>query len=254
MGEKIKRNWTDEQLSAINERKKTLLVSAAAGSGKTATLTERIIRSLLDKDDPVDISSLLIVTFTKAAANELGVKIRKALEEAVRENPDNKELQKQLYMLPTAKIRTIDAFCADILRSNTDVCGISPGYRLADKAEEDLLAISILDGMIDSALNGELSDICSAEEFDRLSDSLTESKRAEELSEVFRLIYSKCESEVEGVDSLLPLIDNLSPEKFSSVEKTVYGSIISERVKEFAKHYINVYSSFEKIYKGVHQQ
>ena len=184
MEQKSKRRWTDEQLSAINERKKTLLVSAAAGSGKTATLTERIIRSLLDEENPIDISSMLIVTFTKAAANELGVKVRRALEEAVRENPENKDLQRQLYMLPTAKIRTIDAFCADILRSNTDVCGISPGYRLADKAEEELLAKSILDGMIDSAYSGELTEVASAEEFDRLTDSLTESKRAEELSKL----------------------------------------------------------------------
>ena len=243
MSERI---WTDEQLSAINERKKTLLVSAAAGSGKTATLTERIIRSLTDTENPVDITSLLIVTFTKAAASELGVKIRRALEEAVERDPENKELMRQLYLLPTAKIRTIDAFCADILRSNTDVCGISPVYRLADKAEEELLATTIMDGMIDSIYNGELTDIATAEEFEGLADCLTESKRAEELSEVFRLIYSGCESEVDGVDSLLSLIENLSPDGFTTVEDSLYGGIIMTRVREFCRHSLNVYAKYER--------
>ena len=247
---KSERSWTREQLSAINERAKTLLVSAAAGSGKTATLTERIIRSLTDENSNVDISTLLVVTFTKAAANELSVKIRNALTEAVKNNPGNHNLQRQLYMLPTAKIRTIDAFCADILKNNTDLCGISPTYRLADKAEEELLARSILDGMIDGAFNGELSDIVSIEEFDRLSDCLTESRRAEELSEVFLYVYSKCESEVEGVRSLEKLIDNLSPESFSAVEDTLFGKIITDRVRECAEHCLKIYREYEHTFSS----
>ena len=104
------RRWTEEQLSAINTRDKTLLVSAAAGSGKTATLTERIIRSLLDEENPMDIDAILVVTFTNAAASELRAKISKALSEAVEKNPENKHLKRQLYLLPSAKIRTIDSF------------------------------------------------------------------------------------------------------------------------------------------------
>ena len=88
--------WTAEQLSAIETRDKTLLVSAAAGSGKTATLTERIIRSLTDENNPVSIDSLLVVTFTNAAARELRAKISKALTKAVSENPGNKQLERQL--------------------------------------------------------------------------------------------------------------------------------------------------------------
>ena len=100
--------WTDEQLSAINTRDKTLLVSAAAGSGKTATLTERIIRSLTDPVSPMDIDSVLVVTFTNAAAAELRAKISKALTKAVEANPEDSHLKRQLYLLPAAKIRTID--------------------------------------------------------------------------------------------------------------------------------------------------
>ena len=93
---KQERSWTDEQLSAINTRDKTLLVSAAAGSGKTATLTERIIRSLTDKENPTDISSLLVVTFTKAAAAELRSRISSSLCEAAAKDQDNKRISSQL--------------------------------------------------------------------------------------------------------------------------------------------------------------
>ena len=130
--------WTDEQLSAINTRDKTLLVSAAAGSGKTATLTERIIRSLTDPDSTMDIDSVLVVTFTNAAAGELRAKISRALTKAVEANPDDKHLKRQLYLLPSAKIRTIDSFCNEILRANCDRVGVSPGYRIADTAECEL--------------------------------------------------------------------------------------------------------------------
>ena len=153
------RRWTDEQLSAIENRDKTLLVSAAAGSGKTATLTERIIRSLMDEKNPIDIDSLLVVTFTNAAASELRAKISRALSDAVKQNPESSRLKRQLYLLPSAKIRTIDSFCNEILRQNSDRVGVPAGYRIADTAECELLAISIIEGMIDVAYNGEMPDI-----------------------------------------------------------------------------------------------
>ena len=146
--------WTDEQLSAINTRDKTLLVSAAAGSGKTATLTERIIRSLTDPENPMNIDSILVVTFTKAAAGELRAKISRALTKAVEEDPENEHLKRQLYLLPSAKIRTIDSFCNEILRANCDRVGVSPGFRIADGAECELLAISIIEGLIEAVYNG----------------------------------------------------------------------------------------------------
>jgi len=115
-----KREFTKEQLSAIETRDKTLLVSAAAGSGKTATLTERIIRSITDEKNPEDISRMLIVTFTNAAVDELRGRITAALKEKLAENPENKRLEHQLYMLPSARISTIDSFCNDILKNNTE--------------------------------------------------------------------------------------------------------------------------------------
>lgn len=241
-----KRKWTDEQLSAIETRDRTLLVSAAAGSGKTATLTERIIRSLTDEKKTVDITSMLIVTFTNAAANELRAKISRALEMAVKANPNDKNLARQLYLLPSAKIRTIDGFCNDILRANCDRVGIVPSYRIADEAETELLASSILEGLIEGVYSGELPEIASAAEFEALADCLSDSKRSEEVTEVFRYIHARCESSELGVDLLLPLIEKYNPKSFESVEKSPFGEYLLGITREALLHYIEVYRRYER--------
>ncbi len=237
--------WTDEQLRAIENRDKTLLVSAAAGSGKTATLTERIIRSLTDEKNPISIDSLLVVTFTNAAAAELRAKISKALTAAVEANPGDKHLQRQLYMLPAAKIRTIDSFCNEILRSNCDRAGIPSGYRIADTAECELLAISIIEGLIEAVYSGELTEIASPEEFEELCDCLTDSKRTEELAEVFRHIHQKCENAEDGIDLLTHLIRKY---QVLSVEDNAFGEYLLNRYSELLDHYIGAYSRYEKIF------
>ena len=240
------RRWTDEQRAAIEERSKTLLVSAAAGSGKTATLTERIIRSLTDPDHPIGVESLLVVTFTKAATAELRAKLTRALEDALRENPSDKRLEHQLYMLPLAKIRTIDAFCNDVLRSVVDRVGISPSYRIADGAENELLASSILEGMISAVYEGRMEEVATPEDFEALCDCLTDSRRMDELSEMLRYVYTRCESSEYGVDVLLPMIESLNPEGFSSVEKTKHGSYLMEITDEMLEHYYEALSSVSR--------
>ncbi|MBQ8529141.1 MAG: UvrD-helicase domain-containing protein [Clostridia bacterium] len=240
------RRWTAEQLSAINERSKTLLVSAAAGSGKTATLTERIIRSLTDGEKPINIESLLVVTFTVAAAGELRVKLTAALEEAVAKNPENKSLARQLNMLPSAKIRTIDSFCNDILKMGADRVGLSLGYRIADGAECELLAISVMDALTSAIYNGERPDVASPEELDALSDCLTDSKRTEELSEILRYVYERTSSSELGVDMLLPMIEFYNTEGFEGVEKTRHGAYLMEITRELATHYRDLCARYER--------
>ena len=232
--------WTDEQLSAINTRDKTLLVSAAAGSGKTATLTERIIRSLTDPTSPMDIDSILVVTFTNAAAAELRAKISRALTKAVEENPEDQHLKRQLYLLPAAKIRTIDSFCNEILRANCDRVGISPGYRIADTAECELLAISIIEGLIEAVYNGEIPEIASPAEFEELADCLTDSGRTEELAEVFRYIHLKCDSAESGIHLLSELIEHYNIGD-RSIEESLYGRYLMDRYTEMLDHYIGCY-------------
>ena len=114
----MEREWTKAQLKAITEHDKTLLISAAAGSGKTATLTERIIRSITAEQDPADISKMLIVTYTRSAAAELKTRIFAALGEALAKDPSNRHLTSQLMKIGSAKISTIDAFYLDVVKSN----------------------------------------------------------------------------------------------------------------------------------------
>lgn len=240
------RKWTDEQSLAIRTRDKTLLVSAAAGSGKTATLTERIIRSVCDEESPTDISQLLVVTFTNAAAAEMRERITKALREAIEKRGGSPRLEKQLLLLPMAKIRTIDSFCIDILRSNTDRVGISPSFRIIDKAEEQLLAYDIAEGMINAIYDGLMPHIASAFDFEELADCMTSSKRTGELADVFYALYENLSCSLGGVGELLPLCELFSPESFSAPENTRYGEFLIKSLRDACDYFICSLKAYKK--------
>lgn len=135
----MSRNWTEKQRDAIESREGSILVSAAAGSGKTAVLVERVIRRITDENNPCPADRLLIVTFTKAAANEMRERIASSLEQKVRENPQSSYFTQQQMLLPDAKICTIDSFCNLLVKENFHALGISPEYRIADETELRLL-------------------------------------------------------------------------------------------------------------------
>lgn len=137
-------NWTDKQRQAFSLRNKEILVSAAAGSGKTAVMVERILR-IVTGEPYVDIDRLLIVTFTKKAAESMRVKIRKELEKRLREDPLNEHLQKQMLLINHAYISTIDSFCSFIVRNyfylTTDV---SSNFRIGNESEIKLIQADVL--------------------------------------------------------------------------------------------------------------
>ncbi len=137
--------WTDEQWKAIMARGQTTLVAAAAGSGKTAVLVERIIQQLLSEEDPVDVDRLLVVTFTNAAAAEMRQRIGEALEEALAAQPENLHLRRQLSLLNRAQISTLHAFCIDVLRTHYYKIGLDPGFRILDDTEAALLREEIME-------------------------------------------------------------------------------------------------------------
>ena len=120
--------WTEEQQKVIDVRGKNILVSAAAGSGKTAVLVERILSMITDEKKPVDIDRLLVVTFTNAAAAEMRERIRDALERRADEAPDHVHLQRQLVLVHNAKITTIHSFCLHVLRNHFQLAGIDPSF------------------------------------------------------------------------------------------------------------------------------
>lgn len=132
-------SWTDEQQKAIDFRNGNLLVSAAAGSGKTAVLVERIIKRVADTENPIGVDSVVVVTFTRAAAEEMKTRLGRALEKLAEENPDNRHLIKQLSLIDSAKITTIDSFCTYILRNYYNTIGFDPAFRVADGGELSLL-------------------------------------------------------------------------------------------------------------------
>lgn len=231
------RKWTASQQDAIDTRDRTLLVSAAAGSGKTATLTERIIRSVLDEENPIDIDDMLIVTYTRAAVGELSERIGKAVKGAMRERPGDARLEKQLHMLPSAKICTIDAFCADILRANAERVGVSHNFRVPDAAEAQLLAENILDSFLCRIFEGKELSVATPKEIDELTDCLAQTRKQGDLPKIIRMIYESTLTALEGVDAIGALVEEFNPEVFTSVEQCSFGKYCMRRLLEMLSHY-----------------
>ena len=231
------RVFSPEQLSAIETRDRTLLVSAAAGSGKTTTLTERIIRSLLDESHPESLENMLIVTFTNASTADMGRKIAEALKDAIRENPENKRLEKELYLLPSARISTIDSFLNEVVRTNAERVGIPPNYRLSEKAECTILECALIDNLIAAAFDGALPEVGTPDEFEAMCDCLTDSKSTRNLSDIFRLLHNKSKSAIEGVGIYQVLANNYLQKEGFSVEDTPYGKDLIDLTKDAIKFY-----------------
>ena len=143
--------WTEEQQKVISLRNRNILVSAAAGSGKTAVLVQRILSKIMDREHPVDIDRMLIMTFTRAAAGEMRERIEAALEQALYEDPDNEHLQRQMTLIHTAQITTIDGFCSYIIRNYFHMIGLDPGFRTAEEGELKLLREDVMKELLEDA-------------------------------------------------------------------------------------------------------
>ncbi|MBR3817386.1 MAG: helicase-exonuclease AddAB subunit AddA [Clostridia bacterium] len=135
----MSRNWTKQQSDAIKARRGSVLVSAAAGSGKTAVLVQRVIERITDEENPTDADRLLIVTFTRLAAEEMRERIAKAVSELLRKDPGNARLIRQQMLLSEAKICTIDSFCSSLVKENFELLDISPDFRTADEGELSII-------------------------------------------------------------------------------------------------------------------
>ncbi len=143
--------WTKEQQQVISLRDRNILVSAAAGAGKTAVLVERILSLITDTEHPVDIDSLLVVTFTRQAAAEMRERIRAGIDERLAREPDNEHLQRQNTLIHHAQINTIDSFCAYVIRNYFHMIDLDPGYRTAEEGELRLLREDVLGDVMEEA-------------------------------------------------------------------------------------------------------
>lgn len=144
------RNWTKEQQNAIDARNGTLLLSAAAGSGKTAVLVERIIRLMTEGSNPIDPSELLVVTFTNAAAAEMKTRIADGIDALIRKEPTNNLYRSVKMKLPSAAVSTIDSFCIRLVRENFHKAGIAPDFAILDNSDEKILIAEAMSATLDT--------------------------------------------------------------------------------------------------------
>ena len=177
--------FTPEQQKVIDLRNKNILVSAAAGSGKTAVLVERILGLILDEENPVDIDRLLIVTFTNAAASEMRERIGAAIEKRLESQPDNQHLLRQATLLHHAQITTIDSFCLFVIRNNFNEIGLDPGFRVADSGENELLKQDIIKVVFEELLENRETK----EDFTDLLEHLAYRGKEKVLEETILKIY-----------------------------------------------------------------
>jgi len=231
--------WTTDQQKAIDARKGTLLVSAAAGSGKTAVLVERVIRRICDTETPCGVENLLIVTFTNAAAAQMKEKIHAAIGKKIAENPADKHLRRQQLMLPCANICTIDSFCIGLVRENFHALGIAPDFALLDEGKLSILRSQAVNAVVDS-LHEEHS-----ESFLTLSELISDKKDDGKLIDVILKLYNLSQAypfpEV-WLDSLAKEFSNPLPAKDSLWGKSILNHIsqLLDSCKSDAEHCIKL--------------
>lgn len=215
-------DWTTDQRHAIECRKGSVLVSAAAGSGKTAVLVERVIRRLTDKDNPCSAEDLLIVTFTRAATAQMREKIGAAILKRLSEDPTDRHLRRQYMLLPFAKICTIDSFCNDLVRENFHALGISPDYSLLDNETAVIMKNDVCEAMLERAYEEDLDG-----RFSELSDMMSSGSSDEDFAKLIIKMYD--------ISTAYPFpdlwLDSLIGEySQSDINKSRWGGIIKKYV------------------------
>ncbi|MBQ9085770.1 MAG: UvrD-helicase domain-containing protein [Clostridia bacterium] len=232
----MSRNWTAAQLAAMNTKNKTLLVSAAAGSGKTATLTERIIRSITDEKNPGDLEKMLVVTFTRSAAEELKSRIFSALSQTLAKDPANRYLTSQLIKLGSARICTIDSFYLDLIRSNFSLLGLSASFRIADTAEMDILEQRVMEEVIDRFYETD-------ENFPNFAECFTGTRSTDKLPEILISLAHRSASVPEGVGFFRIQAEETKRDAEAEVDffSTSFGKIIREQSIDTVEHCYRIF-------------
>ena len=247
------RNWTKAQSAAISTRGRTLLISAAAGSGKTATLTERIIRRITDPENPADLSRMLIVTFTRAAAAELRDRISDALSKALANDPGNRHLQRQYIGLAGAHISTIDAFCMEPVKTHFAEIGLPASFRIADDAELLPLSERVMEELIDEfyvkyAFNASKTastttfTLLHDNPFAALCDSMTPSKNDRDLIPTLQELYNRLLSFPEELERLKTESIRLAEQANGDFLDSDHGKQLYDWVKVFCASALPFYN------------
>lgn len=176
--------WTDDQWKAIMAKEQDILVAAAAGSGKTAVLVERIIQKVISETEPLNVDQLLVVTFTNASAAEMRHRIGEALEKAIDQDPKSVHLRKQLSLLNRASISTLHSFCLEVIRKYYYQIDIDPGFRMADQTEAQLLRDEVIDDLFEEEYGR-----AGNEGFFKLVDTFTNDRSDDALKDIILDLY-----------------------------------------------------------------
>ena len=215
--------WTNEQLQAIQEKDSNILVAAAAGSGKTAVLVERIIHKIIDEQ--MDIDKILVVTFTNAAASEMRERILEAIYKKLEENPENVHLQRQIILLNKASICTIHSFCLDVIHNHFYEIDLPSNFKIADTAEIDLLKQEVLDDLFEQKYTE------NDKNFIELLENYTNYRGDEALQELVLKIYKFIQSSPFPIKWLQEKLELLKIED-KDISQTIWGKLIIQTVDD----------------------
>ena len=220
---------TPQQAQAVSNRGGKLLVSAAAGSGKTKVLVDRLMSYLTDRDDPADLDDFLIITYTKAAAAELRGKIASKLAERIAQEPENRHLQQQVQRLYLAKISTVHSFCADLLREYAYRLDLAPDFRVGDENECRELREAAMTRVLEAAYEQSAEDT----DFRTFVDTQGFGRDDRLVPQIIEKVYNsaRCHMDVDGwLDKCL---ENGQMEELSDAGQTVWGRYLIDYLKEY---------------------
>lgn len=218
MAEKL----TPAQKEAVENRGGHLLVSAAAGSGKTKVLVDRLMRYIQDPVDPANIDDFLIITYTKAAAAELRGKIASKLTQQLAIEPENRHLQRQLQRLYLAKISTVHAFCGDILREYAYKLQLSADFRMIDESEAKQLRASVMNDLLERAYESADQDPC----FCAFIDSQGFGRNDSAVPAIIEQVYDKSRCHLRPEKYLAKCVCLSQMDSLSDVSQSVYGQFL----------------------------
>ena len=230
--------WTKEQEKAIYQKGDNILVAAAAGSGKTAVLVERIVNKIIN--EKIDVDKLLVVTFTNAAATEMRERVLDAIYKKLEDNPDNLMLQKQIVLLNKSHISTIHAFCLEVIKNNFYKTDISPNFRLANTPEIELLKMEVLEEVFDNLYEEK------NENFIKLIDTYCGYRSDDNLKEIILKIYRYIQSMPYPEEWLEKQVEKFNLDLEQDFSKTVWGQLLIKEAKEDIEETINMLKNVAK--------
>lgn len=218
--------FTDDQQKVIDLRGRNILVSAAAGSGKTAVLVERIITRLTKDPNPINVDELLVVTFTEAAASEMKERIRAAIEKALEEHPENEHLQRQATLIHHAQVTTIHSFCLSVIREYFHVIDLNPGFRIGEDGEMKLLKKDTVEQVLEDAFAEAKA------EFINFVESYATGRDDKKLEEMILQVYEYSRSYPEPDKWLQDCIARYDIDSVEAFEQSEIVASILEEVKK----------------------